>query len=53
MHGKGQAIKSGKCGDLIINVSEISHDVYVRSGHNLNLNLKLNYPQLVWVIKLV
>jgi DnaJ-class molecular chaperone len=47
MHGKGQAIKSGKCGDLIINVSEISHDVYVRSGHNLNLNLKLNYPQLV------
>jgi DnaJ-class molecular chaperone len=44
MHGKGQAIKSGKCGDLIINVSEISHDVYVRSGHNLNLNLKLNYP---------
>jgi DnaJ-class molecular chaperone len=46
MHGKGP-IKSGKCGDLIINVSEISHDVYVRSGHNLNLNLKLNYPQLV------
>jgi DnaJ-class molecular chaperone len=28
MHGKGQAIKSGKCGDLIINVSEI-HMMYM------------------------
>jgi DnaJ-class molecular chaperone len=46
MHGKVKRLNLVS-GDLIINVSEISHDVYVRSGHNLNLNLKLNYPQLV------
>lgn len=47
MKGKGHAIKSGKCGDLLINVQELLHKTYERSGNDLKLNLKVNYPLLV------
>lgn len=47
MKGKGHAIKSGKTGDLLINIQELSHKTYERSGNDLKLNLKLNYPLLI------
>lgn len=47
MKGKGHAIKSGKSGDLLINVYELSHKTYERSGNDLKLNLKVNYPLLI------
>jgi molecular chaperone DnaJ len=47
MSQKGQAIKGGKCGDLHINVQEIKHKQYQRSGNDLKLNLKVNYPLLI------
>lgn len=47
MNGKGHAIKGGVNGDLHINIMELKHDVYIRNGSDLKLNLKLSYPQLV------
>jgi len=47
MGGKGHAVKSGKCGDLLINVTELAHETYTRNGNDLKMVLKLNYPQLV------
>ena len=47
MTEKGDGIKGGKCGDLLINVQELPHKLYVRNGNDLKLNLKLSYPQLI------
>lgn len=47
MNGKGDAIKSGECGDLIIKLMELPHDVFVRNGNDLKMNLKISYPQIV------
>lgn len=47
MSEKGNGIKSGKCGDLHINIQEIKHKQYQRSGNDLKLNLKVNYPLLI------
>ena len=47
MSEKGHGVKSGKCGDLLINIQEIKHKQYERSGNDLKLNLKLNYPLLI------
>jgi len=47
MKGKGHAIKGGHCGDLIINIQELLHKTYERSGNDLKLNLKVNYPLLI------
>jgi molecular chaperone DnaJ len=47
MAGKGQAIRSGISGDLHITILEIPHKVFVRSGSDLRMNLKLSYPQLI------
>lgn len=47
MAGKGQAIRSGISGDLHITILELPHKVFVRSGSDLRMNLKLSYPQLV------
>lgn len=44
----GHAVKSGEHGDLIIKVMEIPHKVFKRtSAGDLQMNLKLTYPQLV------
>ncbi len=47
MSEKGQGIKGGKCGNLLINIQEIKHKQYQRSGNDLKLNLKVNYPLLI------
>ena len=47
MSGKGQAVKSGKSGDLLINVMELPHSDYIRNGNDLRMTLKLKFPQLV------
>jgi molecular chaperone DnaJ len=47
MKGMGNAIKSGKAGDLIVNVIELPHKDFIRTGNDLKLNLKLQYHQLV------
>lgn len=47
MGGKGHGIKGGKCGDLLINLQEIKHKIYERSGNDLKLNLKVSYPLLI------
>ncbi len=47
MGGKGHGIKGGVEGDLHINITEIPHNVFVRNGKDLKMNLKLSFPQLV------
>jgi molecular chaperone DnaJ len=47
MAGKGHAVKGGECGDLHINIMELPHKQYSRSGSDLKMNLKLSYSQLV------
>jgi len=46
-NGMGNAIKNGSAGKLIINITEVSHKLYVRQGNDLKYNLKLSYPKLV------
>lgn len=45
--GKGNAIRNGTPGDLIIIFLQASHSTFVRNGNDLKLNLSLTYPQLV------
>ena len=45
--GKGHAIKGGNTGDLHVRIAEAKHSIYIRSGNDLKMNLKLTYPQLV------
>lgn len=47
MSGKGHAIRGGVSGDLHINVMELPHKLYTRSGGDLKMTLKLTYSQLV------
>lgn len=47
LEGKGAGIKSGIEGDLQIKIMELPHKVYTRSGSDLKMTLKLNYPQLI------
>jgi molecular chaperone DnaJ len=47
MPNKGHSIKSGKSGNLIVNVMELPHESYIRSGNDLKLNVKVSYPQLI------
>ncbi len=47
MRGKGHGIQGGEDGDLYINIHEIPHKVFTRSGADLKMNLKLDYHQLV------
>jgi len=47
MPSKGHAIKAGECGDLHINITEITHKLYTRVRNDLKITLNLSYPQLV------
>lgn len=47
MQGKGNAIKNGINGDLIIGIMEIPHQTFVRNSDDLKLIIKLTYPQLI------
>lgn len=44
---KGNAVKNGTPGDLYVNIVELPHDNFTRSGYDLILKTKLTYPQLV------
>lgn len=46
-NGMGNAIKSGQPGKLIITITELPHNNFVRVNNDLKLNLKLSYPDLV------
>lgn len=47
MADKGHGIKGGDNGDLHIRIHEIPHNKYIRSGNDLKMTLKLQYPQLI------
>ena len=47
MAGKGQGVRSGKEGDLIIRIIEHPHETFTRVGSDLKQKLKLQYHQLV------
>ena len=47
MGGKGNAIKNGIPGDLIITMMELPHETFVRTSNDLVINVNLTYPQLV------
>lgn len=47
LQGKGNAIRNGTIGDLIMTISEIPHNIFVRNGNDLKVNMKFSYPQLV------
>jgi molecular chaperone DnaJ len=47
IQGKGNGIKSGIEGSLIIHINVLPHDKFVRNANDLNYKLKLTYPQLV------
>ena len=44
---KGNSIKNGTTGDLIITIMEIAHERFIRNGNDLRLTLGLTYPQLI------
>lgn len=47
VEGKGNAIKDGSEGSLIIYVSVLPHKNFIRNDNNLLYKLKLTYPQFV------
>ena len=47
MKGKGNAIKKGNSGDLIINIVEIPHEIFKRKNNDIYRRLKLSYKDLV------
>jgi molecular chaperone DnaJ len=47
INGRGNAVRNGINGNLIVRIKELPHDTYVRSGDDLKLNVKLRYDQLV------
>ena len=47
MRGKGNAIKKGVSGDLIINMLEIPHNIFKRNNQDIHQRIKLSYKDLV------
>ena len=47
MRGKGNAVKNGIIGDLIVTILELPHSKFFRINNDLRLKIKLTYPQLV------
>lgn len=47
MSGKGHGVKGGDNGDLHIKIHELPHSRYLRSGNDLKMTLKLQYPNLI------
>jgi molecular chaperone DnaJ len=47
IQSKGNAIKKGTPGDLIVTIMELPHEKFTRSGNDLKLILPLTYPQLI------
>lgn len=47
MRGKGNGVKSGKNGNLLIKIMELPHKTFLRNGADLKQTLKLDYHQLI------
>lgn len=47
MSGKGNAVKGGGYGNLMVVINENIHKVFTRDGDNLKMKLNLDYSQLV------
>jgi molecular chaperone DnaJ len=47
IQSKGNAIKNGISGDLIVTIMELPHERFTRSGNDLKITLPLTYPQLI------
>lgn len=47
VQGKGNSVKNGRAGDLILKVVEKQHKVFTRIKNDLKMNLSLSYSQLV------
>lgn len=47
IQSKGNNIKNGLSGDLIIRLLEKKHDKFIRNGSDLRMNIKLDYDQLI------
>ena len=47
IRGKGNSIKRGVSGDLIINMVEIPHNVFKRNNQDIHQRIKLSYKDLV------
>lgn len=47
IRSKGNGIKAGEYGDLIVSITVLPHKTFVRNGNDLRMKLKLTYPQLV------
>jgi len=44
---KGNTIKSGKNGDLLINITEVPHEIFHRNGLDIHQRIKIPYKNLV------
>jgi molecular chaperone DnaJ len=47
INNRGNAIRNGVAGNLIIKIKESPNEIFVRSGDDLKMNIKLRYDQLV------
>lgn len=45
--GKGDAVKNGAVGSLIVILMVLPHSTFVRNGNDLKMVVKLTYPQLI------
>jgi len=44
---KGNAVKKGTPGDLVVTIMELAHEKFTRSGNDLKVTIGLTYPQLI------
>lgn len=47
MAGKGNSVKNGTSGNLIITIMEIPHDLFTRNGNDLRMSVELTYPEII------
>jgi len=47
LRGKGNAIQDGICGDLLVNIIEIPHEKFRRTGLDIHQRINLHYKDLV------
>lgn len=47
LRGKGNAIQDGICGDLLVNIIQIPHEKFRRTGLDIHQRINLSYKDLV------
>lgn len=53
LKSKGNSVKGGQAGDLIVRIFELPHLIYIRNGNDLKMSLSLSYQQLVLGDKII